>query len=121
MFAAGDFPGAVTELRLAIEVNPNVPELQSYYGQALLNTGDPQAAMDAFRKELAANPNDYAANLYLAEILIARRKWAEAEPLLSRALQVRPDSAAAKNDLSVARARGELAPNGAPAGPQAPF
>jgi tetratricopeptide (TPR) repeat protein len=118
MFAAGDFPSAVKELARAIEVNANLPELESYYGQALLNTGDADSATDAFRKELASNPNDYAANLYLAEILIARKKWAEAEPLLTRALEVRSDSEAAKKDLETARERGELATNGTRQRPQ---
>ncbi len=118
MFAGGDFPGAVKQLGRAIDVNPNLPELQSYYGQALLNTGDPDSASDAFRKELASNPNDYEANLYLAEILIVRKKWSEAEPLLICALQVRPDSLTAKKDLATVRKRGELAANGLRQGPQ---
>jgi Flp pilus assembly protein TadD len=100
MFAAGDFPAAVKQLRSATELDPNLPGLESLYGQALLNTGDPDAAAGAFPKELASNPNDFAANLYLAEIFIARRKWAEAEPLLASAMRVRPDSAAARQDLA---------------------
>ena len=100
MFAAGDFPSAVKQFARAIELNPSLPALQSFYGQALLNTGDPDAAASAFQKELASNPTDFAANLYLAEIFIARKKWGEAEPLLARALRVRPDSVAAKKDLA---------------------
>jgi Flp pilus assembly protein TadD len=73
MFAAGDFPAAVKQLASAIELNPGLPGLESLYGQALLNTGDPDGAARAFQKELASNPNDFAANLYLAEIFIARK------------------------------------------------
>jgi tetratricopeptide (TPR) repeat protein len=118
MFAAGDFPAAVKQLEKAIEANPNLPELQSYYGQALLNTGDPDSAAAAFRKELISNPNDYASNLYLAEIFIARKHWTEAEPLLRRALQARPDSVAAKNDLATLGERGDLDANAIRRGPQ---
>lgn len=118
MFESGDFPGAVKQLGRAIEVNPNLPELESYYGRALLNTGDPDSAAEAFRKELASNPNDYAANLYLAEIFIARKKWEEAESLLTRALQVRPESVAAKKDLAVARQRRELPGHAVQPGPK---
>ena len=107
MFAAGDFPSAVSQFARAIELNPNLPGLQSFYGQALLNTGDPDAAAAAFQKELAANPSDFAANLYLAEIFIARKKWGDAEPLLARALRIRPDSAAARKDLEKLTARDE--------------
>jgi Flp pilus assembly protein TadD len=107
MFAAGDFPAAVKQLGSATELNPNLPGLESLYGQALLNTGDPDAAAGAFQKELASNPNDFAANLYLAEIFIARRKWAEAKPLLASALRVRPDSPAVRRDLAKVTARNE--------------
>jgi Flp pilus assembly protein TadD len=107
MFAAGDFPAAVKQLSSATELNQNLPGLESLYGQALLNTGDPDAAAGAFQKELTSNPNDFAANLYLAEIFIARRKWAEAEPLLASALRVRPDSPAVRRDLAKVTARNE--------------
>jgi tetratricopeptide (TPR) repeat protein len=92
MFAAGDFPGAVKQLAGAIELNPNLPGVQGLYGQALLNTGDPDAASEAFRKELAADPNHFESNLYLAQILLQRKNWNDADPLVRRALQVRPDS-----------------------------
>jgi tetratricopeptide (TPR) repeat protein len=93
MFAAGDFPGAVREFQAAADRNPDLPTLQSYYGQALLNTGDPDGAAAAFRKELARDPIDFDSNLRLAEILIERKKPEEAAPLLERAARVRPDSA----------------------------
>jgi len=92
MFAAGDFPAAVKQLGGAIELNPSLPGLQGLYGQALLNTGDPDAAAAAFRKELESDPNHFESNLYLSQILLARSKWSEADPLVRHALQVRPDS-----------------------------
>jgi tetratricopeptide (TPR) repeat protein len=93
MFFAGDFPSAVAEFQAAAERNPDLPSLQSYYGQALLNTGDPDAAATAFRKELARDPNDFDSNLHLAEILMERKKPEEAAPLLERAARIRPGSA----------------------------
>ncbi|MGI8958895.1 MAG: tetratricopeptide repeat protein [Bryobacteraceae bacterium] len=107
MFTAGDFPSAVRQLARAIELNPTLPGLQSFYGQALLNTGDPDPAIGAFQKELGSNPTDFAANVYLAEVFIARKKWDDAEPLLARALRIRPDSIAAKRDLARLMARDE--------------
>ncbi len=59
MFESGDYPAAVKQLASAAELNPHLPSLQSFYGQALLSTGDPDGAAQAFRQELAANPNDY--------------------------------------------------------------
>ncbi|MGH9584562.1 MAG: tetratricopeptide repeat protein, partial [Bryobacteraceae bacterium] len=90
MFAAGDYPAAVKELQSAIRRNPALPGAESLYGQALLYTGDPDAAAEAFRKELATDPNDFDSNLHLGEILIAREQWAKAEPLVRRALRMRP-------------------------------
>jgi tetratricopeptide (TPR) repeat protein len=110
MFAAGDFPAAVKQLASAIELNPSLPGLQSLYGQALLNTGDPDAAADAFRKELASDPNQFEANLYLAQILRARSRWKDAEPLVRHALRVRPDSLPAALELAaVSEGEGKLA------------
>ena len=91
-FESGDFPAAVKELASAIELNPKLPQLQSFYGLALLNTGDPDAAAAAFRSELAQNPNDYASNLGLGQILTVAKQWRDAVPLLERALLLRPGS-----------------------------
>lgn len=95
MFEAGDYPAAVKQFAGAVELNPNLPQLQSFYGRALLNTGDPDAAAAAFRKELVRNPNDYAANSSLAQILIVRKNAQEALPFAERALAARPKSAEA--------------------------
>ena len=99
LFTAGNYPGAVTELANAAALNPSVPSLQSYYGQALLYTGDAEGAVEAFRKELAANPNDFDANFQLASILAQRGKIAEARPLLERAALVRPGSRETRDAL----------------------
>lgn len=96
---ASDYPGAVKELSKAIALNPDVPSLQSYYGQALLFTGDADGAAEAFRKELASNPNDFDANFQLASILAQRGKPEDARPLLERAVQVRPGSVEARDAL----------------------
>jgi tetratricopeptide (TPR) repeat protein len=100
IFMARDYPRAVKEFARVIELKPDLPGLQSYYGQALLYTGDPDGAADAFRKELAANPNDFDANELLGEILAARKQSDAAETFLRRALELRPDSVQAKNALT---------------------
>jgi tetratricopeptide (TPR) repeat protein len=82
----------VKELASAIELNPRLPQLQSFYGLALLNTGDPVGAAAAFRSELAQNPNDYASNLGLGQILIVSKQYDEALPLIEAALLRRPES-----------------------------
>ncbi len=100
LFTAGNYPGAVTEFSKAAVLNPNLPSLQSYYGRALLFTGDADSATDAFRKELATNPNDFDANFQLASILAHRGRSAEARPLIERAVQLRPGSLEARAALA---------------------
>jgi tetratricopeptide (TPR) repeat protein len=95
MFESRDYPAAVKQFAAASEVNPNLSELQAYYGQALLTTGDPDGAAAAFRLELQQNPNNYPANLGLGQILVVRKSFAEAEHLLRQALSVRPQAAQA--------------------------
>jgi tetratricopeptide (TPR) repeat protein len=119
MFETGDYPAAVEKLASAINLNPDLPGVESLYGRALLATGDPDAASAAFRKELASNPNDFPANLALGQILLVRKHYEEAKPLLERALSLRPKSAdaaiacgemlAAANHLNEARKQLEAA------------
>jgi tetratricopeptide (TPR) repeat protein len=100
MFASGDFPAAVKQFAGAIELNPALPDLEAFYGRALLNTGDPDAAAEAFRKELASDPNHFEANLYLSQILGERKQWSDADPLARRAVLVRPDSLEAQLEVA---------------------
>jgi len=95
-FQSGNYPAAVKELSRAVELNSKLPQLQSYYGLALLHTGDPVAAAAAFRQELAENPNDYPANLGLGQILIVAGQYSEATPFVSAALRSHPESIEAR-------------------------
>jgi tetratricopeptide (TPR) repeat protein len=100
MFTSGDYPAAVTALRRAIGLNPALAHIQSYYGQALIFSGDPDGALQAFGKQLAADANDYDANYQSAAILLRRSKFAEAEPLLRRAVLLRPKASEARLGLA---------------------
>ena len=88
---AGDFPAALVDLTKAVEMNPNLPGVYSFYGQALLRTGNPADATEAYRKALAANPYDFSANLQMAVLLREDEKLDEAAECLKRAQQVRPN------------------------------
>jgi tetratricopeptide (TPR) repeat protein len=95
-----DNAGALVDLSNAAELNPKLPDVYSYYGQALLNTGDPAGAAEAFRKALAANPNDFVANLQFAVVLRQDEHYDEAQKYLRRALQVRPGDLAVRYQLA---------------------
>jgi len=100
-FTKHDYPRAVREFGLAVELNPALPTLQSFYGQSLLITGDADGAAAAFGKELAANPNDFDSNLQLGQILIERKLCAEALQYAKRAVLVRPKSFDARYALAL--------------------
>jgi len=119
LFSQGNYPQAVQEFSKAVALNQDVPSLQSYYGRALLFTGDADGATDAFRKELAANPNDFDANFQLASILAHRGKAGEARPLLERAALVRPGSPEARDALAHGFSMGEPAKTDAGVAPGA--
>jgi tetratricopeptide (TPR) repeat protein len=125
-FGSGDYPAAVKELERAARLNPDVPSLQSYLGQALLLTGDAEGAAQAFRKALAADPNDFDANFRLAEILARRGQAAESRALAARAAEVRPGSAEAQAALAEGfhfeqTAHDSGVPVGSPAPPVGPL
>ncbi len=93
MMQAQNYPAAVTEFAKAAALNPALASVHSFHGQALLRTGDADGASDAFRRELAQQPADFEANLQLGQILLARKRFEDARPLLERAVQLRSQSA----------------------------
>jgi tetratricopeptide (TPR) repeat protein len=102
MFTSGDYPSAVKALERAIQLDPKLPRVQSFYGQALIFTGDPDAALAAFAKQLATDPNDYDANYQSGLIFARRNKPVEAEARLRRAVTLRTKSAGARLALGEA-------------------
>ncbi len=96
LFNAQNYPEAVKAYARAAELNPALPRVYSYYGQALLTTGDADGAEAAFQKQLTVDANDFEANLRLSEILTRHAKYTESEPLLRRALRVCPASVEAR-------------------------
>ena len=85
-----DYPGAIKEFERAIELNPKLPKVRSFYGQALFGTGERTLAMKAFEAELENNANDFEANFYIGMLLKDDQKFDEALKYFQRALNVRP-------------------------------
>jgi tetratricopeptide (TPR) repeat protein len=90
-FEAMEYPQAIADLTKAAEINPNLPDVYSYLGQAQMASGDMKAARDAFEKELAVNPNDFESNVRLAVLLKQDGNYQRAHELLNRSLLVRPN------------------------------
>lgn len=94
-FQALEYPAAIADLTKAAEMNPDLPDVYSYLGQAQMESGDMTAARVSFEKELARNPNEFESNLRLAILLKQDGDYDRAHQLLKRALLVRPDDPAA--------------------------
>ncbi len=95
-FQGGDYPRAVEHLGQALSLGPALPALRSYYGRALLFTGDADGAEAALREAVASDANDYEASYHLASILATRGRPLEARAFAERALELRPQSAEAR-------------------------
>lgn len=96
-----DYAGAAADLRRAVELNPELPEIHGYLGLALQATGDPVAAAAAYRRELERNPGDFQSNLNLGLLLREERSYAESRALLERSLRTRPGDLSARYEHSL--------------------
>jgi tetratricopeptide (TPR) repeat protein len=85
-----DIPGALVDLRRAVELNSKMPSANALYAQALLQSGNPERARESFKRELEVNPNDFDSNLYLGVLARQDENFEDAGRFLQRALQVRP-------------------------------
>jgi tetratricopeptide (TPR) repeat protein len=90
-FEAMEYPQAIDDLTKAADIDPSLPDVYSYLGQAQMASGDMQSARQDFEKELARNPNDFESNVRLAVLLKEDGNYERAHRLLDRALLVRPN------------------------------
>jgi tetratricopeptide (TPR) repeat protein len=102
-FAARDYPGALEELRKAAEMNPNLPEVNSYYGQALFSNGHTEESKAPFEKELAQNPNDFQSNVHIGLLLKQDQNYEDALKFLKRALASRPGDVAVRYQIALVK------------------
>jgi tetratricopeptide (TPR) repeat protein len=97
---AQEFAEALVDLKKAAELNPRLPDVFSYYGLALLATGDVAAAAGAFRKELESDPNDFVSNLQLGVLFKQDQRYDEASSSFERALRIRPGDPGVRYQLA---------------------
>ena len=100
LLVADDAQGALKEMQRALELNAKLPGMQAWYGRVLMRLGDTEKAKVAFRTELAANANDFEANLYLGVLLRQDKQFEEALSHLQRAIQLRPREQYARYHLA---------------------
>jgi len=79
-FDQKQFDEAAREFRTALELNPDIPEVQEQLANALYLAGKHAAAKAAYRRALAASPDDPRLMRNFASLLAAANKPDEAEP-----------------------------------------
>ncbi len=108
-FMVSDFSGALEDLQKAVDLNPNLPDLYSYYGQALLVTGDQAGARKAFEHELRIDPNNFDSNLRMGVLLRQDDQNDAALKYLQHALQIRPGDFGVRYQIATVEiAKGEI-------------
>jgi tetratricopeptide (TPR) repeat protein len=103
MFGARDYSNALAQLRQAAEMNPDLPEVNSFYAQALFSSGQTEASRAVFEKELARNPYDFQANVHLGLMARQEEKYDTAMTYLNRALAARPGDVAVRYQIALVK------------------
>ena len=89
--AAGDCARALEELDRAAALGPPLPTQGFLRGQCLMEENDWEGAVQAFRDEVAVDPNHFEAQLLLGTLLREENRPEEALVHLERAGRLRPD------------------------------
>lgn len=100
-----DDPGqASNDLLEALKISPETPGDTLLAAELAAATGQLDAAEKAYRRVLAEDPKSAAAQGGLAQVLLARKEYPEAETLLRSALEESPDNPGLTAQLATALA-----------------
>ena len=84
------FDDAQSEYSRALSIAPGDTAALVGLASAFLNNNNVDKAMDTARLALETNPQDAELNLIMAETLVAKEQYAQAEPYLMKSLTVKP-------------------------------
>jgi tetratricopeptide (TPR) repeat protein len=93
----GNFTEAIRELKKAIALNPDYPDLHNYLGIAYGNNAMVDDSIEEFEVSLKINPYYLKARLNLALALYDCGRYIEAQSHIERVLSVKPDNQLARN------------------------
>jgi tetratricopeptide (TPR) repeat protein len=96
-----DASGAIEMFRKAVKANPNQPEVHFGLGYLLWSQKQYPEAIKEFHAELANNPQHAQSMLYIADANIQMNQYAEAAPLLEKAIKLDPSLGLAHLDLGI--------------------
>ncbi len=104
-----EFERARDDADAALRQNPQLAGASTVRGTALLYIGDNPAAVEALKKALATNPNDFEAHLGLGAVLNTERDLEGARKHLELALRLNPKSNLALYEMArLERTEGKL-------------
>jgi len=95
----GNFTEAIRELKKAIALKPDYPDLHNYLGIAYGNNGLVDDSIEEFEVSLKINPYYLKSRLNLALALYDCGRYIEAQSHIERVLSVKPDNQLARNLL----------------------
>jgi len=87
----GDYEGAETALRKAIELSPNDTQAQALLGWALMHQEKYEEALRVFQAVLVKQPDNSLARINIGYISFKQKKFADAIEHLSRAIRLDND------------------------------
>lgn len=94
---------------LALKINPQLPGVWTLAGMARHFLADNDGAVEAFEKALAANTDDFEANLGMGTVLMVKRDLEGARQHLEKALKLKPGDKLAHYQMGrLERAAGNL-------------
>ena len=96
-----DTAGAIDMFRKAVKAKPSAPDVHFGLGYLLLTQKQYPEAIKEFQAELVNNPNHAQALLYAAESEIQLNQYADAAPLLEKAVKLDPTLGLAHLDLGI--------------------
>jgi Flp pilus assembly protein TadD len=105
----GQKPNAVAVLKQVAEANVGKSDIQSLAGRKLMGLGAVDEAASALEGATASNPQDYKAVSALGSLYDQMGRHGEAREQYIKALAIKPDAVATRNNLAMSHAlQGQL-------------
>ncbi len=99
---AGKTPEAISEFKLALQINPDLADAHCHLGVVLQREGKFEEAVGHYQQALRMNPNYAEAHYNLGVALVRLDRVPEAMEHWAQALRINPDYAEAHANLGVA-------------------
>ena len=101
LYQKSDYPGSIKEFERAIKAFPNYYEAYAQIGLAYMDMKDAEHAEEALRQSIVLSKEHYPdAFFLLAALFSTERRFADAEPLARKAVDLAPGSWHAQSEMA---------------------